>query len=432
LEQGCGLHSNTEEWASTAWARDGDLLSTPNPGWRRTFIALENRNFRWMWLAGLVSSAAFQMGIVARGWLVYDITGSALALGWVSSGWAISILTLSLFGGVVADRVRKRNVLVISQIAMGMVTLVIGLLIAADLIQVWHLFVGSAAAGIIFAFQMPANDSFIAEIVDQKTLLNASSLSSVAMSLMGIVGAPAAGVLLDRLGAEAVYFLQVPLYILIAFFLLRLPLTPPSDRQRGSVLTELREGLCYVQSRAMVVILLAMSLSRVLLAMPYQTFLPVFAEDVFGMGASGLGLLQSAVGAGAMVASLWVASLGDFRRKGGLLLAAGLVLGGGLLLFARAPTFRLALGALVLVGAAGNVCMVANFTLLQTTVSDRVRGRVLSMAMWLWGFSPVGTVPSGALADRWGAPLAVALQGGLLLLFFAFVGVAQPRFRALE
>ena len=86
----------------------------------------------------------------------------------------------------------------------------------------------------------------------------------------------------------------------------------------------------------------------------------------------------------------------------------------------------------VLVGAAGNVCMVANFTLLQTTVSDRVRGRVLSMAMWLWGFSPVGTVPSGALADRWGAPLAVALQGGLLLLFFAFVGVAQPRFRALE
>jgi MFS family permease len=407
-------------------------LSTSSSGWRRIFIALENRNFRWMWLAGLVSSAAFQMGIIARGWLVYDITGSALALGWVSSGWAISILALSLFGGVVADQVRKRNVLVVSQIAMGMVTLVTGLLVAADLIQVWHLFVGSAAAGIIFAFQMPTNDSFIAEIVDQKTLLNASSLSSVAMSLMGIVGAPAAGVLLERFGVEAVYLLQVPLYILIAFFLLHLPLTPPSDRQRGSVLVELKEGLRYVRARAMVVVLLVMSLFRILLAMPYQTFLPVFAEDVFGMGASGLGLLQSAAGVGAMVASLWVASLGDFRRKGGLLLVAGLILGGSLLLFSQAPNFTLALAALVLVGAAGNVCMVANFTLLQTAVSDRVRGRVLSMAMWLWGFSPVATVPSGALADRWGVPLAVALQGGLLLLFFVFVGLAQPRFRSLE
>jgi MFS family permease len=410
----------------------GDLLGKSKSGWRRTFVALENRNFRWMWLAGLMSSATFQMGMIARGWLVYDMTGSALALGWVSSGWAISILALSLFGGVVADRVRKRNVLVISQVAMSLVILSIGLLIAADLIQVWHLFVGSMAAGIIFAFQMPANDSFIAEIVDQETLLNASSLSSVAMSLMGIVGAPVAGVLLERIGVAAVYFLQVPLYGLIVFFLLHLPVTPPSDRKRGSVLLELVEGLRYVRARAMVVILLVMSLSRVLLAMPYQTFLPVFAEDVFEMGAAGLGLLQSAVGVGAMVASLWVASLGDFRRKGGLLLGAGLVLGGSLLFFARAPSYYLALAALILVGAAGNVCMVANFTLLQTVVSDEVRGRVLSMAMWLWGFSPLGTVPAGALADRWGAPMAVALQGGLLALFFLFIGLGQPRFRTLE
>jgi MFS family permease len=410
----------------------GDLLDRSKPGWRRTFVALENRNFRWMWLAGLVSSATFQVGMIGRGWLIYDMTGSALALGWVSSGWGISILALSLFGGVVADRVRKRNVLVISQVAMSLVTLTIGLLIAADLIQVWHLFAGSVAAGVVFAFQMPANDSFIAEVVDRETLLNASSLSSLAMSLMGIVGAPVAGVLLERIGVAAVYFLQVPLYALIVIFLLRLPLTPPSGGRRSSVLRELEEGLRYVRVRATVLILLVMSLSRVLLAMPYQTFLPVFAEEVFKMGALGLGLLQSAVGVGAMVASLAVASLGDFRRKGGLLLAAGLILGGGLLLFAQAPSFYLALAALILVGAAGNVCMVTNFTLLQTSVSDEVRGRVLSMAMWLWGFSPLGTVPSGALADRWGAPVTVALQGGLLILFFLFIGLGQPRFRTLE
>jgi len=181
-----------------------------------------------------------------------------------------------------------------------------------------------------------------------------------------------------------------------------------------------------------VLILLGITLAQVLLAMPYQTFLPVFAEDVFAVSASGLGLLQAAVGVGAMVGSLGVASLGDFRRKGGLLLAAGLALRGGLLLFAYVPSFYLALVTLALVGAAGNVCMVANFTLLQTNVSDHVRGRVLSVNMWLWGFSPLGTVPSGALADRRGAPLTVALQGGLLALIFAAISLGQPRFRAVE
>ena len=404
----------------------------PKPGWRRTFLALENRNFRWMWLAGLVSSASFQMGMLARGWLVYNLTGSALALGWVSSGWGISILLLSLFGGVVADRVRKRDVLVASQVVMGVITLVLGILIMTDLIQIWHLFAGSFAAGIVFAFQMPANDSFVAEIVDQDTLLNASSLSSVAMSLMGIVGAPLAGMLMEGTGAAGVYFLQVPLYALIVFFLLHLPLTPPSEGKRDSVIRELVDGLRYIRARAMVLILMVISLTRVLLAMPYQTFLPVFAEDVFSVGASGLGLLQAAVGAGALVGSLGIASLGDFRRKGQLLLTAGLALGGGLLAFAYAPSFYLALVALAVVGAAGNICMVTNFTLLQTNISDEVRGRVLSVAMWLWGFSPLGTIPSGALADRWGAPLVVALQGGLLVVVFAAIGFRQPRIRAPE
>jgi len=407
-------------------------LGRPKSGWRRTFMALENRNFRWMWLAGLASSATFQMGMVARGWLIYDMTGSALALGWVSSGWGISILALSLFGGVVADRVRRRNVLVTSQVAMGLVTLTIGILIATDLIRVWHLFMGSVAAGVIFAFQMPSSSSFTAEIVDRETLLNASSLNAVAMSLMGIIGAPAAGALLERIGVAGVYFLQVPLYAFIVFCLLHLPLTPPADRRRASVLRELLEGLRYIRARTVVLMLLVITLLRVLLAAPYQTFLPVFAEDVFGVGASGLGLLQAAVGAGAMVGSLGVASLGDFQRKGGLLLATGLILGGGLLLFAYAPSFYLALAALVLVGAASNVCMVTNSTLLQISISNQVRGRVLSMAMWLWGFSPVGTVPSGALADLWGAPFTVALQGGLLALAFTAIGLGWPYFWALE
>ena len=402
------------------------------PGWRRTFLALENTNFRWIWLGGLASSVTFQLGMLARGWLIYDMTGSALALGWVSSGWGIGILALSLLGGVVADRVRKRNVLVTSQVAMGLVTLIMGILIATDLIQVWHLFVGSAAAGVIFAFQMPANSSLIAEIVDRETLLNASSLSSVAMGLTGLVGAPAAGLLLERIGVAGVYFLQLPLYAFIVFSLLHLPLTLPSGRKRTSVLRELVEGLRYIRARVVVLILLVVTLARVLLAMPYQTFLPVFAEDVFATGAWGLGLLQAAVGVGATAGSLGVASLGDFRRKGGLLVVAGLALGGSLLLFAYAPSFHLALMALALVGAAGNVCMVTNSTLLQTNVSDQVRGRVLSVAMWLWGFSPVGTVPSGALADRWGAPLTIALQGGLLALVFAAIALGKPYFRYLE
>jgi predicted MFS family arabinose efflux permease len=170
----------------------------------------------------------------------------------------------------------------------------------------------------------------------------------------------------------------------------------------------------------------------VLLAMPYRTFMPKFVKDVMGMDASGLGILMAAPGVGGLISSLVTASLGDFRGKGRLLLASGVVLGTSLFLFANIPHLIPVLLFLSLVGASSNACMVVNNCLLQVNSHDGFRGRVMSVYMMVWGLMPLGSLPAGAIADRMGVPFAVSLEAGLLLLTFLVVGLLSSRMRRLD
>jgi len=397
-----------------------------------TFDALRNPNFRWLWVGRLASSACFQMGGVAQGWLVYQLTGSALALAWVGSGWAISTLLFSLYGGVVSDRVEKRHILVWARVALAFNTLLIALLISTGAVRIWHLMASSLVAGALFSFTMPAEQAIVVELVGRGTLLNALALNSISMGLMGILSASAAGLLIEFVGVAGVYYLMVVFYLLAVFAIAKLPLTGVSALPSGSVWRDLREGVRYIAGHSALLLLLGLALSRVLFAMPYRTFMPKFAKEVMGMEAAGLGLLMAAPGLGWSISSLAVASLGDFRSKGKLLLAAGLVAGASLFLFASAHHLPLVLFFLVLVGATGSICMVANNTLLQINSADRFRGRVMSVYMMMWGLSPLGTLPAGAVVDRMGVPFVVALQGVLLALIFLAVALLRPEARQLE
>jgi predicted MFS family arabinose efflux permease len=170
----------------------------------------------------------------------------------------------------------------------------------------------------------------------------------------------------------------------------------------------------------------------VLFAMPYRTFMPKFAQDVMGMDASGLGILMAAPGLGGLVSSLGVASLGDFRGKGRLLLAAGVVVGVSLMLFGSSSSLAYVLLFLGVVGAANNACMVANNTLIQVNCETRLRGRVMSVYMMMWGLTPLGTMPAGIIADRLGVSSVIALQGGVLILIFLGIALLWPHIRWLE
>jgi MFS family permease len=254
------------------------------------------------------------------------------------------------------------------------------------------------------------------------------------LGLMGVLASVLGGVLIEGVGVGPVYYLSALLYLVTIAAYLRLPL---GRRQRGSLSyrgigRDIGEGLDYIRRNAHLKVLLSARLARALLALPYRTFLPVFAADILGVGATELGVLSAAPRFGAMAASLVVAYLGDLKRKGQYFLAAGMAIGVGLVLFASAPWFYLAILFLLCVGVAENVTMIVGRTLLQTTADRRMRGRVMSVSAMLWGLSPLGTLPAGAVADVMSAAFAVGVLGALLALFFLTTLVTQPEFRDLR
>jgi predicted MFS family arabinose efflux permease len=279
---------------------------------------------------------------------------------------------------------------------------------------------------------MPAQNAYLAELVDRKALLNAVSLNSVGMGLAGIFAASLAGFLIDAIGVEAVYFGIALLYLVVFLTLFKLPLTGTSDPGTRSVWADLYDGARYLRTCPVLIPLLALVFARGFLAMPYRTLMPKYAQDVMGLDASGLGVLVAAPGVGSLISSLVLASLGDFRGKGKLLLGAGVVMGLALVLFANTQVFLLVLVLLAIVGAAGTICMVANRTLLQVNCDAPYLGRVMSAYMMMFGLTQLGTVPAGAVADRMGVPLVVAVQGALFALTFVLVWLALPRIRKLR
>jgi len=396
-----------------------------------TFDALRNRDFRWFWIGRVAVSAGFQMSAVAQGWLVYELTGSALALGWVGTGRSVAMFLLSPFGGVLCDRTDKRSVLLWTRAAVILNSLLITILIATGSIQVWHLAASALLSGIFYSFMMPAQQTIIADMVDRETMLNAVSLNSIGMGLTGIFAASIAGVLVELIGVAGVYLLMVAFQMFALFAVSRLPKLGASQASYHSPWLDLTEGLRYTIREPMLLTLLGVVIIRVLFLMPYRTFMPKFSKEVMGFEAAGLGVLMAAPGAGSLISSLAVASLGDFRRKGRLLLAAGVAGGIALILFANVPFFPLTLLSLALLGGMSNACMVTNNTLLQINSATQYRGRVMSIYMMLWGLTPLGTLPAGALADQFGIPIVITFQGASVILIFLALVTLTPRIRRL-
>jgi MFS family permease len=394
--------------------------------------ALHSQDYRWFWLGRLASSATFQMAGIAQGWLVYQLTGSGFALGWVGAFGSLATLLVSPYGGVISDRVERRQILMLTRGAMTVNILGIAALIITGHLQVWHLAVSGLLSGALNAFMMPAQNALMADLVDRATLLNAVALTAVGMGMMGILGASTAGFLIDWMGPGSVYILIAILYLMAMYTLLKLPLKGAAEGDTRSVWKEMLLGIGYIKDEPVLLALLGLALARVLFAMPHATLLPKYAEDVLGLGASGLGALASASGIGALLSALAVASLGDCRWKGRLLMASGLVMGLGLIGLALAPGVGAAFLLLALVGVGNNAMMVANQTLVQANCDDAYRGRVMSTYMMMWGLTPLGAIPAGALADRFGVSAVWIGQGLLLILIFGLIAWRGVSIRRLE
>lgn len=398
-----------------------------------TVEALRNRDFRWLWLGRLASGSTVEMGAVVQGWLVYHLTGSAFALGWVASGWSIATLTLSLFGGIISDRVEKRTLLIWMRTGMALNSLIIAVLIMMGSLQVWHLAANSLLNGVFFAFLMPAQESIVAELVDRRTLLNAMSLNAVGFGLMGVVAASLAGVLIDTdwIGPAGVYGVITLVYALSVYTSYKLPrVAPTNGGSKVSFWSDMRGVGSYLRVNPAIVAILLLGLARVFFVMPHRTLLPAFARDNLGFDASGLGLLMSVLGVGALLGSLTMSSLGDLQGKGRLLIIAGGISGLCLILFVAIPWLPATFVSLAMVGVFNSAYMVLSSTLLLSNVDPVYRGRVISIALAEWGLMPLGTIPSGAIADVTGVPPVIMVQG-LIVVIVYLVAMAYPVVRRL-
>jgi MFS family permease len=400
------------------------------------FNSLRNRNFRLFAIGSLIATMALQMHQLAQNYLVYQLTGQATAIGYVSSALGIAMLFFSLAGGLAADRMSKRNLLIIGRLGIGLFTLFLGVMISTGHVAVWHVVVVSLAVGIIAGFTMPAQQSYIPDLVGETNLLNAMALNAGIMNVSRIGGPALAGVLIAIIGISPVFYIKFFAYILFAVILFFIPITGKpqisTNQTVNSPVKDTIDGLRYIRNDRKLLSLLIISLFPALLAMPYVNFLPVFQEEVFQVGTEELGLMMAVVGGGAVAGSLFVASLTNFKYKGLILVFAGIGFGLALALFGIVSNFGafiLSLVILVFVGAFGTAFMALSQAIMLTIAIPEMRGRIAGLFMTTFGLMPLGSMPIGALIDVAGAPLIIACFGGTTLVIFVLVAVFMPNIR---
>ncbi len=395
-------------------------------GWQAATASLHYPQFRWMYASNVAFFFAMNGQFVVRSILAYRLTdNNASALGLVSLAVALPMLVISPFGGVVADRVERRKLIIIAQSALLSTEVVILFLLITDRLEFWHLVAVVFFMGVIFPFNFPARQAIVANIVGREGLSNAMALNMGGMNAARVAAPALAGMLVSMIGLKGTYGFAVALYVVAIFAMTRIHRSPPDpDREKKSVLTDLGDGFRYVRDDHPVRALMALSLIPILLAMPFQTLLVVFATDVWDVGNLGLGFLQAFAGLGGIIGSVYVAWRGETRKKLRLMMATLLAFAGTLFLFAISPWFLLALPVVLISDIFASIFSTVNSTAINLIIPDAVRGRVMSLMMMTFGLTPLGTVPVAAAAQAWGAPAAVAgasVMTALLAVAFYFL-----------
>ncbi|MGH2603828.1 MAG: MFS transporter, partial [Dehalococcoidia bacterium] len=380
----------------------GTALPWWNPrGWGQTFAALDNPAYaRYFW-ATLAFFFAMQMQMLLRGYLIYDLTGDALALGLISVTFAAPMLVLAPVAGVVADRFDRRMIIIVSQSVGLALTALTTVLILMDTIAYWQLLVISLFSAGTMVFNMPARQAMVPALVGPERLMNAIALTSGSMNLCRIVAPATAGLLVAPLGVGGSYIVTMVFTLIAVLLFVGMPSPGPAESRKRSFFGDMVDGVRYIKGNRLLLILLLIGTIPMLLAMPHQNLLPVFAEDVWSVGAVGLGLLQTMAGIGGLAGAVVAANLGSMRRPGWLMMASMVLFGAFITFFALSPGFGLALGLILIAEMFAMVGMTVNNTIIQSTIPDAVRGRVMSLMMMTFGITPLGTLPAGWVAREY-------------------------------
>jgi MFS family permease len=367
---------------------------------------------------------------VTLGWLVYQMTGSGVALGAVNGARAIPLLFLGPLGGVAADRVDRKRLMLATQFFLAATAAIIATTIVAGQLQLWHLFTFSLLTGVAWAFNMPVRQSVVPNLVPERNLMNALALNSAGFNITRIAGPSLAGLMISALGPAENFYLQAFAYLCVSLTVAQIAIPRlPRTTHQGSVRQNLVDGARFVWRHGTLRLQMMLALVPVVIALPYSSLMPIFARDVLHRGPGGFGLMMAAPGLGAVLGTLTIASLANIRRKGVVMLGAIFMLGISLVAFSLSRFFILSIVLLVGVGAAQMAYMTTNQTLLQLSIPDELRGRVMGIYMLNQGLLPVGTLFAGVLADVASAPMAVTLMGATVAALAVGFSVCSPALR---
>jgi MFS family permease len=404
-------------------------------GLSRTFASLGIRDYRVLWLGLIGMWLGLQFQQVARGYLAYKLTGSALALGLVLLSVGIPRILFSLVGGALADRMPKRDLLLITMAGLVIGPVVTGILVQTGVITIWELIAIGVFQGTLFTFSLPVRQAFIPELVGQERLANAISLNSAGMTATRVIGPAIGGLLISVpwVGISGTFYLVGVAYLWLLWFTARISKRGmPLNRRRRSMGADIRAGLGYIRRQHALLILLTLGFIPVALGMPYQSLMPVFAVSVLHSGATGLGFLLAASGVGAVLGTLLVATLSDSPHKATLQLVMGLVFGVSLVAFAFVAawgSFIFALATLVVAGLSGDAYLALNSTLIMTHTDAALYGRVQSVYFLTQSVRPLAVLPLGAIVDAIGAPLTQGIAGAALTVFVLALVLSYPQYR---
>lgn len=423
----------------------------------RMFASLSNPHFRLFMAAMMGQMGAMNMQMVARSWFMYELTGSAALLGAVGLANGLPLLLLSLYGGVIADRVPKKHVLMVGQSASAALALAVAVLITTGLINWQLLIVASVVQGMIMALMMPSRQAVIPELVGEQGLTNAVALNTAGMNLNRLTAPGIAGLLIAVIGIESVYYVMTGLYIVATAFAMLLPITGTTALTGLNALENVKEGLRYIKASEVLPALLIVTLVAVVLSMPYMQLLPIFTTDILTLEAEGLawmtgmpligglleplpelfekssfrlGMLMTVSGIGALAGSLIIAALPG-ENRGAIFLGSLMLTAITLLAFAVSPWYFLSLALVIPLGLGQAGRMALSNALVQANADDAHRGRVMSVYMMEFGVTNFGIFLIAIMADVIGVQWAIGGSAALLGVTTVYFYLRTPNVRHL-
>ncbi len=379
--------------------------------------ALQYRDFKLFFLSQLISLSGTWMQSVAQLWLVYSLTKSPFYLGIVAAVSYLPILLFSAIGGVIADRFLKRNLLLLTSILSVIPALLLGILTHLDIITIWQVAVLAAFLGTVNAFDIPARQSFLVEMVGKRSLTNAIALNAAAFHGARMIGPALAGIIINYMGLSACFYLNALSFVAVIIALSKMNVKGTIKMHAEGFVKEFIEGIQFIKSNPEIFRIIFLIFIFSLIGIPYITFLPVFAVEVLHRGAEGFGFLGSAAGTGALSAALFIAFKGDIKEKNRFLSLSALCFSFSLFAFSLSKVFYLSIIALAFVGWGIVSFMATANGFIQLSVPDNLRGRVMSVyAMVFLGTFPIGNSLLGTLSASIGTVLTVSLASVLCII----------------